>query len=272
MPFPDRFPLLSRRRALVLSGAALAATVAAGVTRGRAATVVPEGDPRLVTGFVRYVGPEGHVRAYAARTATYRPRPGIVLLNQPGAIGPTTQDLARQLALRGYYVLAPELPAGADDMSDPPRQMARDLALAAEDVIAGAAFLRRRRDSTRRTALFGIDWGGSVAAATLARATNIDSAVLISVAAPPWADAPLHLPVQLHYSEFDDRPKSEQFRRFQAKVAASGRLSNIYVYDGANAGFFDPASRNYHRGLAELTYRRAVEFLDATLKTGSETR
>lgn len=263
---------LSRRRLLALAGATLA--IGAGLRPGFAqgAIAVPDNDPRLVAGFVRYIGPQGHVRAYAARTVTYRPRAGIVLLYQPGPVAPFAQDFARQLALLGYYVLAPELPAGMEDDSDPPRLVARDLAIAAEDTIAAAAFLRRRRDSTRRTALFGIDWGGTVAAATLARASNIDSAVLVSVAAPPWEEQPVRIPVQLHYSEFDSRPKTDRFRRFQANVAGSSRLSNVYVYDGAVPGFFDPTSRNYHRALADLTYRRAVEFLETTLKTGAETR
>lgn len=265
--------LLSRRQALLLAAAAAAAS-GAGLRPAfsQGAVQVPGNDPRLMTGFVRYIGPEGHVRAYAARTAEYRQRPGIVLLNRPGPIGPFTQDFARRLALLGFYVLAPELPAGAEEAGDPPLLAPRDLAIAAEDVIAGAAFLRRRRDSTRMTGVFGIDWGGTVAAATLARASNIDCAVLVSVAEPPWADRPIRIPVQMHYSERDDRPFSDRFSRFQANLAAGSRLSNIYVYDGGLPGFFDSTSRNYHRAIADLVYRRSVEFLETTLKGGTETR
>lgn len=254
-----------------MAGAGLFAT---GLRQGQAqgAILVPDNDPRLVTGFIHYVGPEGLVRAYAARTAEYRARPGLVLLNQPGVVSPFGRDFARRLALLGFYVLAPELPAGAEETGDPPPLVPRDLAIAAEDVIAAAAFLRRRRDSTRLTGLLGIDWGGSVAAATLVRATNIDSAVLVSVTAPPWADQPLRIPVQLHYSEFDDRPHGERFRRFQASIAASHRLSNVYVYDGARAGFLDSTGRNYHRAIADLVFRRSVDFLDTTLRNSTETR
>ena len=263
--------LFSRRQALLIAtGVALGVGLRPAFSQG--AVLVPGNDPRLVTGFIRYVGPEGHVRAYAARTAEYRQRPGIVLLNQPGRISPFTQDFARRLALLGFYVLAPELPAAAEEAGDPPRLAPRDLAIAAEDVIAGAAFLRRRRDSTGMTGLFGIDWGGTVAAATLARASNIDSAVLVSVTEPPWADRPVQIPVQMHYSEEDSRPFSKRFSRFQANLTAGNRLSNVYVYDGGPPGFFDSTSRNYHRAIADLVYRRSVEFLEASLKRGTETR
>ncbi len=264
--------LFSRRQALSLATGA--AVLGAGLRRSLAQGVihVPDNDPRLITGFIRYVGPEGHVRAYAARTVEYRARPGIVLLNQPGVVSPAAQDFARRLALLGFYVLAPELPAGADEPGDPPQMVPRDLAIAAEDVIAAAAFLRRRRDSTRLTGLYGIDWGGTVAAATLTRASNIDSAVLVSVVPPPWPDQPVRIPVQLHYSEFDERAMTERFRRFQANLAAGSRLSNTYVYDGANVGFFESTARNYHRAISDLIYRRSVEFLEATLKSGTETR
>lgn len=264
--------LFSRRQALALAAGGAALGAGARPVAAQNALMVPDNDPRLVTGFVRYVGPEGHVRAYAARTVAYRERPGIVLLNQPGVVSPFARDFARRLALLGFYVLAPELPAAVDEAGEPPQLVPRDLAIAAEDVIAGAAFLRRRRDSTRLTGLFGIDWGGGVAAATLARASNIDSAVLVSVAAPPWAEQPVRFPVQLHYSEFDDRARTERFRQFQANLAAGSRLSNTYVYDGATAGFFDSTSQNYHRAIADLVYRRSVEFLEATLKSGTETR
>jgi carboxymethylenebutenolidase len=267
MTRPPASVLLSRRHALSLVAGATALGVGLRPGLAQGTIQVPDNDPRLITGFVRYIGPEGHVRAYAARTVEYRARPGIVLLNQPGVVSPFAQDFARRLALLGFYVLAPELAAGTEEPGDPPQLAPRGLAIAAEDVIAAAAFLRRRRDSTRLTGLFGVDWGGTVAAATLARASNIDSAILVSVSEPPWADLPVRIPVQLHYSEFDDRPRTERFRRFQANLATGNRLSNTYVYDGATVGFFDSTARNYHRAIADLVYRRSVEFLEATLKS-----
>jgi carboxymethylenebutenolidase len=105
---------MDRRRflgklAMLAGGTAAAAALLPALESGRPMDqVVPKDDPRLETGYIKYPGVNGEVRAYSARPKGGAKLAGVIVIHENRGLNPHTEDIARRVALEGFMAIAPD--------------------------------------------------------------------------------------------------------------------------------------------------------------------
>jgi carboxymethylenebutenolidase len=198
--------------------------------------------------------------------------PGLVLFQEIFGVNEHIQAVARQYALAGFVVLAPDVfwrqaprvqlgYAGADLQRAIAlmKAYAPDEALA--DISTSVAALRARPEVTGKVGALGYCMGGRLtylAAAT----TSVDAAV-------PFYGGGIHTqldrvgditcPTQFHYAEHDDNIPLSAVD--QVRQALAGQPAELHLYPGAQHGFNCWARASYHAESAALAHGRALAFL-----------
>ena len=98
------------RKLSILAGGAVAAGVLLPFIEKDCAkaAVVSEDDPRLVTGYVNYIGATGEVRAYQSRPKGDAKLPAVVVIHEDRGLNPHIEDVARRLSVEGFLAVAPD--------------------------------------------------------------------------------------------------------------------------------------------------------------------
>jgi carboxymethylenebutenolidase len=72
------------------------------------ADIVPKDDPRLETGYIKYPGATGDVRASMARPKGDAKVPGVIVIHENRGLNPHIEDVARRVALKGFLAISPD--------------------------------------------------------------------------------------------------------------------------------------------------------------------
>ncbi len=214
---------------------------------------------------------EGHFGGYLALPPG-GVGPGLVLLQEIFGVNAHIQAVARQYALAGFVVLAPDLfwrqtPRVALGYDGADREQAYGLMKtvtpegAMADLAASVAALRARPDCSGKLAALGYCLGGRLAfaAATL---PGVDAAVAYyggGIQHQLGMVAQVRCPVQFHYGERDDHIALEAVA--QVRAAMAGKPHECHVYPGAQHGFNCWARPSYDARSAVLAHARTLGFL-----------
>lgn len=199
--------------------------------------------------------------------------PGLLLLQEIFGVNAHIQALAKQYALDGFVVLAPDLfwrQAPHVELGYEGADRQRALALMGQlqpaqvlvDLQAATAALRGRAEvGHAKVGAIGYCMGGRLAfnAAALA---GVDAAVAYyggGIQGQLDLAPRIACPVQFHYAGHDDHIPPEAVA--QVRQAMAGKSAELHVYPEATHGFNCWARASYHAPSAALAHGRSLVFL-----------
>ena len=261
------------RLAQLTGGVAAAAAVLPLIeVRPAAAAEIDPKDPRLETGYVTYVGTTGAVRAYFAKPKNANGKiPPVIAIHENRGLNAYIEDVARRLAVDGFFALAPDLLSihgGTPPNADQAREMFTKLTPdeAVSELKETLKYAKGRDDTTEKAGCVGFCWGGGMADRLAVAAPDLAACVSFYGVTPPPEDAvKIKAKMLLHYAGLDNRVNAG-VPAFEAALKAAGVDYTKHVYDGVNHAFHnDTAGARYDAAAAKLAWQRTVAFLKSNL-------
>ena len=138
-----------------------------------------------------------------------------------------------------------------------------------EDLLAAAAWLKARPDSSGKLGAVGFCFGGGVVNFLAGRmGGDLAAAVPFYGSQPNAADAAkIKAPVLAHYGELDTRITSG-WPAYDAALKDAHVVHEGYVYKGANHGFHNDTTPRYDEAAATLAWQRTLAWFDKYLRKG----
>ncbi len=263
---------LFRRLALMTGGTAAAAAVVANVAGDRAlAEVVPKDDPRLETGYLKYPGADGEMRAYSARPKGATKLAGVIVIHENRGLNPHTEDIARRVALEGFMAIAPDALSplgGTPENPEEARPLFQKLDREAntKNFVAAVEYLKTQPQATGKVACMGFCWGGAVTNQVAVNAPDLAAAVPFYGSQPAPEDVPkIKAAMLIHYAG-DDQRINAGIPAFEEALKKAGVEHTIHMYEGAGHAFMNDTGQRYNKEAADLAWKRTIDFLKAKLK------
>jgi len=259
--------------AMLAGGTAAAAALLPALESGRAAAqVVPKDDPRLETGYIKYPGQNGEVRAYSARPKGGAKLAGVIVIHENRGLNPHTEDVARRAALEGFMAIAPDALSpfgGTPENPDEARPLFQKLDREAntKNFIAAVAYLKTHPQATGKVGCMGFCWGGGITNQVAVNAPDLAAAVPFYGSQPAPEDVPkIKAAMLIHYAG-DDARINAGIPAFEEALKKAGVDYKIYMYEGAGHAFMNDTGTRYHKEAAALAWQRTVAFLKERLKS-----
>jgi carboxymethylenebutenolidase len=237
------------------------------------AEVVPKDDPRLKTGYIKYPGATGEVRAHFARPKGDAKLPGLVVVHENIGLVPHIEDVTRRVALEGLLAIGPDALSplgGTPKDSDKAKSLQRklDSQSTVNNYIAAVKYLQYHPESTGKVGIIGFCWGGGIANQVAVKTPDLIAAVPFYGRQPASEDvSKIKAALLLHYAALDERI-NKGIPAFEAALKAASVDYKMYMYEGAKHAFFNDArAGRYHEEAAQLAWKRTIGFLKEKLKT-----
>jgi len=237
-----------------------------------AAAQVRADDPAIETGYAKYTGAKGDVRAYVAKPKGVARAPGVVVIHENRGLNAHIEDVARRAAVAGYLAVAPDglsVAGGAPEDQEKARDLfgATDRAIIDADVVSAVGYLAGRKDCSGKIGSVGFCYGGGMSLVCAAERPEIAAAVAFYGAAlPPDKVAKVKAPLMLHYAGKDERIDAG-IDDFRAALDANAIAYSINMYPGTQHGFHnDSSAGRYDTAAAKLAWARTIAFFDQYLK------
>ncbi|NRF71480.1 dienelactone hydrolase family protein [Aquincola sp. S2] len=203
--------------------------------------------------------------------------PGLLVLQEIFGVNDHIRAVARQYAMDGFVVLAPDVfwrQAPRVELGYEGADRQRGIELAAKlqpaelvaDLQAAATALRGRAEiAGQKIGAIGYCMGGRLAY-TAAALAGVDAAVAYyggGIHNQLELAERIGCPVQFHYAERDDHIPPAAIDKVRAAMA--GKPHELHVYAGAMHGFNCWARASYHAPSAALAHGRSLQFLAQAL-------
>lgn len=196
--------------------------------------------------------------------------PGMLIHTAIFGVNQDQREMADHFAAKGFFVLVPDLfwriQPGPLAYNDEARKQAFarseqvDVELLMKDMESAVALLKSQPGCTGRLAALGYCFGGRISVLSAAR-LPIEAAfsyhgTRICEALDDLARA--KCPTSLHFGGIDKQSPPEDIA---AMRAVGNPKVEIFVYDGADHGFAQPARPAYRKEAADRAYARTEELL-----------
>jgi carboxymethylenebutenolidase len=255
-------------RMTVIAGSAAAATslIATIAASPAAAAIVPADDKRLVTSKGKLSGKSG-LSGYVAARKGLRKAGVVMVVHENRGLTAHIEDVARRLALEGFYVVAPDFlsPAGgtpADENQARDMIGKLDLGAAVASAITLGEELKTHRHSNGKWGIVGFCWGGAfVNRVAVAAGSKLGAGVSYYGPAPDPSEAvKVQAPLTIHLAGLDERVATTAFP-WIAALRKAGKNVTYFGYDGVNHAFNnDTSAERYNKPAADLAWARTVRF------------
>jgi len=269
----DRREFLEKLGILLGSAAAANALLPLLETNFARGEVVSKDDPRLKTGYISYPGATGEIRAYFARQKGSAKLPGVIVAHENIGLVPHIEDVTRRVAMEGFLAIGPDAlsPVGGTpkDSEEAKKLLKKlDSQSTVNDYIAAVKYLQYHSEATGKVGIIGFCWGGGVANQVAVKTPDLTAAVPFYGRQPAPKDVPkIKASLLLHYGGLDKRI-NKGIPAFDAVLKQASIDYRMYMYEGAKHAFFnDDKADRYHKGAAQLAWKRTVAFLTEKLKT-----
>ncbi len=204
---------------------------------------------------------------YFARPVEAGEYPGVVMIHEWWGLNENIRDMARQLAAKGYRVLAVDLFGEVAATPDDARRLtsALDQPQATEQMKAAARFLRD--GGSKRVASLGWCFGGGQSL-QLALADDLDATVIYygRLVTDETLLRAIEQPVLGVFGDQDASIPVADVRAFEAALKSIGTANEIHVYPGVGHAFANPSGANYAPEETRDAWLKTLNFLDAHLK------
>jgi carboxymethylenebutenolidase len=269
----DRRALLKKLTSSAASTAAAYALLPCLSNNSAVADIVPKDDPRLETGYIRYPGATGDVRASLARPKGESKVPGVIVIHENRGLNPHIEDVARRVALKGFLAIAPDAlsplggtPKDVDEARSKIQQL--DSQSTVKNFVAAVQYLKTHPQTTGKVGCMGFCWGGGMTNQVAVNSPDLRAAVPFYGRQPESGDVPkIKASLLLHYAGLDRRINAG-IDAFEAALKKASIDYNLHMYEGAGHAFFNDTNESrYHKEAAQLAWKRTIEFFNSRLKT-----
>lgn len=271
----DRRDFMRDMVALAGSTAAANALIAGIAASPAAAAVIDPGDARLITRKGGYAIGGGAVMTgyFAKPRGTSGKLPGVMVIHENRGLNPHIEDVARRVALAGFFAVAPDFlsPAGGTPAdADAARTMIGALDLNAT-VTAAVATLKRLqglKSGNGCAGTVGFCWGGAmVNRVAVAGGATLDAGVSYYGPAPaPEEAAKVQAAMLIQLAGTDERVNTTGVP-WGAALKRAGKTTETHVYPNVDHAFNnDTSAERYNAAAAELAWGRTIAFLKANLR------
>jgi len=271
----DRRVFLARLAQLT-GGFAAALAVLPLLEPGRAdAAVVAADDSRLEAARATYPGKTGDITAYVAHPRGDAKLPAVIVIHENRGLNAHIEDVARRVALEGFFVLAPDLlsplggtPADTDQARESIGKL--DAQDTVQNLVAAVSHLEKHSHGNGRVGAIGFCWGGGMVGQLAVHCPELDAGVVYYGRQPDAAEVEkIQAPLLLHYAGEDTRIDAG-IPAFEAALKKANKKYNLYVYDGVQHAFNnDTSEARYNEAAAQLAWTRTIAFLKDNLATAS---
>ena len=261
-----------RRIACITGGTIAAYTTLTQLEANTAvAETVPRNDLRLHTETVLYPGETGDIRAYWARPKEKEKLPGVIVIHENRGLNAHIRDVTRRMALEGFLAVAPDAlsPLGGTP-EDPNEARPKFRELNGQDTIknfvAAVKYLKTHPLSTGKVGCTGFCWGGGMTNQVAVHSPDLLAAVPYYGSQPSADDVPkIKASLLLHYAGLDERI-NRGISAFEKALKLAKIDYKLYIYEGAQHAFNnDTNTSRYHKGAAELAWKRTITFFKEKL-------
>ena len=269
----DRRGFLDRAGKFAVGGMTAVGLLAALSPDFAAAQMVPKDDARLKTEVVDVLSPSGHgtIKAYVAKPANATGKlPSVLVVHENRGLNPHIEDITRRIALDGYLALAPDAltPLGGyPGDEDKARTLfaTLDQTKTRQDMLAAAAALKARADSTGRVGVVGFCYGGGIAHMLSTQLPDLAAAVPFYGNHPPVEDAArVRTPLLIHFAGVDERINAA-WPTYEAALKMGGARYTAHQYPGTQHGFNNDTTPRFDAPAAKLSWDRTMAFFKQTL-------
>lgn len=230
-------------------------------------------DPGIKATYVDYDSPNGNgkVEAYLVKPAKAEGKlPAVLVIHENRGLNPYIKDVARRVAKAGFMALAPDgltsvggYPGNDEDGKALQRTV--DRAKLMNDFFAGYEHLVSREDSTGKVGCVGFCYGGGVCNALAVAYPELSASVPYYGRQAKAEDVPrIQAPLLLHYGELDKRVNAG-WPDYEAALKANNKDYTAHIYENANHGFHNDSTPRYDEKMAELSWKRTVDFFNKHL-------
>ena len=234
---------------------------------------IAKDDKRIVAGYENYASPQGsgNMRGYLARPAAGGKFPGVVVIHENRGLNPYIEDVARRLATANFVAFAPDAltPAGGYPGDEERAAMlfkGLDPAKRIEDLLAGAAYVKARSESTGRLGATGFCFGGGITNLMATRIPDLGAAVPFYGGAPSAADvAKIRAPLLIHFASDDDNI-NKQWPTYEEALKVNKVRYEAHTYPDTLHGFHNDSTPRYKEAAAKLAWQRTVDFFNKHLR------
>jgi carboxymethylenebutenolidase len=257
-----------------MAGGAAAATALLAVLQNdyARAAIVPEDDPRLVTGMVGYDVAGKQISGYLARLKGGGKRPAVIVIHENRGLNPHIKDVARRLGVEDFLAFAVDAlsplggtPADEDKAREMIGTLDRDETLTR--YAAAVPFLAAHPESNGKVGAVGFCWGGAMANRLAAAGTSLAASVAYyGMPLPAEEVSKIAAPLLHHYAGLDERINAG-VPAYEEALKKNGKAYELHVYPGANHAFNnDTNATRYNKEAADLAWGRTIAFLKKHLR------
>ena len=267
----DRRDFFARMTIIAGSAAAASSLIAAIAASPAAAAIVPANDPRLIAKKGKLDSNSG-LTGYSVAMKGLKKAGLVLVIHENRGLTAHIEDIARRVALAGFFVIAPDLLTPLDGTpadEDKAREMIGklDLGAAVKAALALGDGAKRLRHANGKLGIVGFCWGGAfVNRFAIAASTKLDAGVAYYGPAPaPAETAKVQAPLMLHYAGLDTRV-DQTGKPWVAALKAAGKSVSDFTYPGVNHAFNnDTSAERYNKAAADLAWRRTIDFFKRSL-------
>lgn len=271
----DRRTFVARLSTLTAAGFSMGTLLSALTPNYALAEQVSFNDPDILARYATFESPQGHGegRGYLVSPSALKDKgPAVLVVHENRGLNPYIKDVARRLAKSGYVAFAPDAlhPLGGypgNDDEGRSMQGSMDRGKIEQDFIAAAKFLKSHEVSNGKLGAVGFCFGGYIVnmlAASLG--DQLDAGVpFYGTPAAKELRKNITAPLLIQLAERDDRVNAT-WPEYEADLKANGVDYTMHMYADANHGFHNDSTGRYDKEMAELAWKRTLEFFGRHLR------
>ncbi len=271
----DRRTFLDRLATLSAAGLSMAVLLEALTPDYAKAEQVSFNDPGIKATYETFESPKGHgeCRGYLVVPSDLEGKaPTVLVVHENRGLNPYIKDVARRLAKAGFIAFAPDAlyPSGGyPGNDDEGRAMQRDLdrTKIEQDFIAAAKFIKAHEKGNGKLGAVGFCFGGYIVnmlAAVLG--DDLDAGVpFYGTPAAKELRGNITAPMLIQLAELDNRVNAS-WEDYEEDLKAANVEYTMHMYEDANHGFHNDSTGRYDEEMAELAWKRTIEFFNIHLK------
>jgi carboxymethylenebutenolidase len=206
---------------------------------------------------------------FYARPDTPGVYPGIVMIHENRGLREEIKEAARELAAKGYHVLAVDLYKGTVmETQEEARAYSSqyDKALGVTNMQAAADFLRS--EGATKLASLGWCFGGAESLALSTSGEELDATVIYygRLTDDPAVLSKITSPVLGIFGDADQVVATTSVLAFEATLKELGVSAEIHMYEGVGHAFANPSNPNFAPLETEDAWVKTLAFLEANLR------
>ena len=232
------------------------------------AVQIQQNDPRLESAYITYPSEKGggEIKGLLSHPVDSEDKlSGIIVVHENRGLNPHIEDVGRRAAVAGFISLAPDAltplggyPGNDDDGRTMQRKRDRNEML--EDFIAAYEYLKNHPKCNGKVGVVGFCFGGWISNMMAVKIPTLGATVPFYGGQPDAELVPnIQAPLLLQFGELDERV-NKGWPAYEEALKKHGKTYEAHMYPKANHGFHNDTTGRYDEEMAQLAWKRTIDF------------